>query len=107
MGLYDYHVPAGMNALCRQIAARIEALPSRHGDYGSIFETLLSLYRILEIKSEFGIHLKQAYKERNRAFMQDAVEHTIPQMIDRVKVMRDCVEAQWMHENKVFGFEVL
>ncbi len=106
MGLYDYHVPAGMNAFCHQIAERIEMLPSRHGDYGYIFEALLSLYRILELKSEFGIRLKQAYETQDRVFIQDAVEHTIPSMIERVKAMRDCLEAQWMRENKVFGFEV-
>lgn len=61
---------------------------------------------VLEIKAELGIHLKAAYDSDDRKFLRKTAEEILPDLICRSKCFRDCMETQWMTENKPFGFEI-
>ena len=72
-----------------------------------MFETAAALYSVLALKSELGVQLKKAYDNNDREFLKKAANEIIPELIVRVEAFYNCLEAQWMKENKPFGFEVL
>jgi len=106
MGLFDRHVPKGTAEKYRELAETLHTYTRQEMPCSYLFETAQALFSVLALKAELGIRLKAAYDNGNRTFLQEAVSSILPSVIERTEYFRECVEKQWMKENKPFGFEV-
>ena len=71
-----------------------------------MLETGAALCGALALKADCGVRITEAYRAKDLAILTDFRDEILPEIINRVKAFRNCLEAQWMRENKVFGFEV-
>lgn len=106
-GLFDRHIPQGTAELYAANYQEFQILANKKGPYCYLFETAAALFGVLALKAELGAQLKTAYDNGDRTFLEKATNDILPELISRAKVLRDCLEAQWMTENKPFGFDVL
>ena len=74
--------------------------------YGYIYKNLANLCRVLSIKSDIGIKLREAYKANNLEELSQLVV-ALEDLIARLDDFRDSNEKQWMIECRPFGYEVL
>jgi hexosaminidase len=107
LGLFDRHIPKGIAARYAEFYEQTRSLIDNNNPYNYLFETAAALYSVLALKSELGVQLKKAYDNNDREFLKKAANEIIPELIVRVEAFYNCLEAQWMKENKPFGFEVL
>lgn len=106
LGLFDRHVPEGIQAQYERTQERLAAAAHSTGSYRYLFETAAALMGALAVKAEIGVKLKAGYDGGDLDSLQNLAEDTIPLLIKQVEQFRDCLEKQWMTENKPFGFEV-
>lgn len=107
LGQYDYYVEAGYNSYYDECSKKLRKCEKRAGKYDYIFSSMAALCDVLAEKSELGVRLKKAYDAKNFEEMKNIAEVTIPSIIRNVRKFRDCFYIQWMHEAKIFGFEVM
>lgn len=106
-GKYDRHIPEGTAKHFADTAKKLTAAALRNPGYAYIFETLSNLCRALEIKSELGVRLKEAYDASDRATLKKYSTKLIPELIKRIEAYYESLRAQWRHDNKMPGFEVM
>lgn len=106
MGKFDAHVPAGTDRHFAAQAERWHAEAENNGEYGYIFKSFAALCDVLAIKAEMGIRMYNAYHENDRETLEHMCEVEIDELIRRVEVFHDVFRAQWLKENKAFGFDV-
>lgn len=73
------------------------------GDFGYVFDTVIGLCDVLELKAEIGIRARKAYKANNKSELQKIVSDYC-EMIDRTEDFYNTFRKQWYKENKSFGF---
>jgi hypothetical protein len=107
-GKYDAHVPAGSGEHFRACKEMLETAKANGaaGSFGYLFDTFAALCHALELKAELGVNLKKAYDAGDRAALADLRDNVIPETINRVGAFYRALRAQWMKENKSFGFDV-
>ena len=106
VGLFDRHAALGFDAFYRDTAAALHEAAERAGRYAHVFRVLEAMCSALALKATVGIRLKQAYEADDRQELLRLAEEVLPEIARREETFRDCVETQWMAENKPFGFEV-
>lgn len=72
-----------------------------------IMEYYMTLARVLALKAELGLRLRDAYQEENRQALRDYALKEIPECIRLVEEATRKRRAVWMRESKIAGFEVL
>ena len=81
----------------------------QHG--GGYAEEVLSLYvrlaDALSVKAPLGRKLYEAYEKKDRQALTELAENEIPLVMEKIRAYRDCREALWNRESRIFGFEVL
>ena len=107
LGLFDAHVQRGFGAYYEKVAAHLHAAEEKGGAYAYLFTTLSRMCDLLALKAEVGLDLVDAYKAGDKAALRRLATETLPEIAVRADAFRDAVEAQWMRENKPFGFEVM
>lgn len=105
-GLFDKHADKSYDAFYAKTAAELAEAGARAGRYGYVFDTLAALCDVLALKASVGIRLKEAYDAGDKAELRRLADEVLPAIAERTEHMRDCLETQWMKENKGFGFEV-
>lgn len=106
MGKFDAHVPAGTEEHFARQAERWYAEAEKNAEYGYIFKSFAALCDVLSLKAEMGIRMNKAYHEKDRETLERICEVEIDELIRRVSVFHDVFRAQWLNENKAFGFDV-
>lgn len=106
LGLFDEHVPGGTQARYAALQAALKDASQTEGPYRRLFETAEALSGVLALKAELGLELKEAYDRRDIQKLKALAEDRLPRLIAQTERFRDCLEKQWMEENKPFGFEV-
>lgn len=106
MGLFDAHVPENAAVLYERMWRQLKDATSKGGAYSYLLETGAALCGALALKADCGVRITEAYRAKDLAILTDFRDEILPEIINRVKAFRNCLEAQWMRENKVFGFEV-
>ena len=106
MGLFDRHVPAGAGAYYDGCARKMADAAARGGRWAYLFETLAALCRVLEIKADLGVRLKEAYDARDTAALRQIAGEDLPALDNRLAVLYEAFRRQWFKENKPFGWEV-
>lgn len=106
LGLFDRHVPPGTGERYAQLHKQASRIAQQEGPCQYLYQTAASLFDVLALKAELGKQIKTAYDCGELAFLKQAEEEILPEVIRRTGIFRNCLEAQWMKENKPFGFEV-
>lgn len=106
LGIYDPHVDEVQYAMhYRECAEVLSVIAEKPGPYGYLFETLAYLAKVLERKAGLGVCIKQAYDKKDMDELKRLMEKCT-ETIAHIEEFRKKFNAQWMAENKVFGFEV-
>ena len=103
-GLMDAHfVPGEAGKAFGENAKKIEALVD-HPVYGYIYDTLAKLCRLLELKAELSLDIRNAYENGDRETMARVADEILPECIERLNALIKAFRYQWYYENKIFAF---
>ncbi|MDO4292550.1 MAG: beta-N-acetylhexosaminidase [Eubacteriales bacterium] len=107
LGIYDRHVdpetyPAHFKAAARELAEAAE----RSENYSYLFKTLHALCRVLKLKCDLGLRIRDAYQRQDRAELSRLADRASKTAARLEEFRRKC-RKQWFLENKAFGWEVL
>ena len=105
-GFLDYTVSDGVGKIYKQYADELFEVAKKTRKYAYIFKNLGALCHALEIKYELGVKTRKAYKDGNKEELVRLAKEEYKELIKRVKAFHDTMEAQWLKENKGYGFEI-
>ena len=74
--------------------------------FDQVFEMQAQLCKVLALKADIGIRLRNAYQNKEKDNLTDICNNVIPELIKRLDGFYEAFKRQWMLENKSFGFEV-
>ncbi|MCR5031360.1 MAG: beta-N-acetylhexosaminidase [Lachnospiraceae bacterium] len=111
LGVFDSLVPDNTATYYADVAKKLHAVTcGREREEDSVFRMQEMLCRVLELKADLGIRLRQAYQEAFQAgdkeALKDLKDHVLPELITRLDAFYQAFRKQWLEEAKPFGFEV-
>ena len=77
----------------------------RGGEYGYLFETAYALNRVLHLKYDIGIRLRNAYRAKDVTELGKCV-YDLEEIISRLEIFIKLYRKQWLIENKPQGLEI-
>jgi len=105
-GIFDYHIhDDSLTAHFAKAAALLEQASTRNGAYGKYLETRAMCARVMEIKAAMGYRISQAYKNGDRAALEEIVNHQLPELTRRVKALHARHRELWYAVYKPLGWE--
>lgn len=108
LGLFDKHVEGlDMKTYYEELADRIHRSRNGRNKLDYIFAVPEKLARVLALKAGIGVQLKAAYDQNDRKKLEIIANETLPEIIRRVKKLREAHRAQWLSMHKPFGWEVI
>ncbi|MBQ8683551.1 MAG: beta-N-acetylhexosaminidase [Clostridia bacterium] len=108
LGLFDKHVdPATYPAHFAATAEKLRQARVRNPRWTYLFDMLIALADVLELKCTVGLHLKAAYDSGDRATLARIAEETLPEIARRLEVFFAVFEEHWQRENRIIGLEVM
>ena len=103
-GIFDFHLVEGVTGKTfGENAAKLEELTS-HALHGYLYDTMAKLCRVLELKAELSVNIRNAYKANDREELKKIAEKIIPECIARLDAFIEAFRHQWYLENKTFVF---
>ena len=105
-GKFDCHIPEGLSAHFKNTAKMLKKCAAKTEKYAVLFNTLIELCNVLELKSDIGVKLKKAYDENDKAALKKYANKVLPELISRYEAYYDAYRTQWYKYNKPFGFEI-
>ena len=107
LGLFDRHIRDGFNDHYKALAQKLQGAVSRNPRYKNTFTTWVALAQVLSNKAEVSLQLYNAYHADDKAALKILANTALPQIASDIDALRTAEEAQWMDENKPFGFEII
>lgn len=105
LGILDFTVSDELPAIYAASAKKLGAsVNGRKYDY--LFDFMTKLLDVLSLKCDFGIRLRKAYHQQNKAALRCIAEDEIPLLISKVDDLYLAFRTLWLKENKGFGLEV-
>ena len=102
-GIMDAHLDEKTAPAFVAAAEKLEPLAT-HPIHGYIYDNLAKLCRVLELKADMSVKLREAYKAGDRSALAEMAEKTIPECIARLDAFIASMRHQWYHESKTFVF---
>lgn len=108
LGLFDKHVE-GLHLHDHYVELSEKITKSRNPDHplDYIFDVPEKLADLLSVKATIGVELKKAYDLRDDKELQRISNVILPDMMTKVKALRNAHRKQWLTMHKPFGWEVL
>lgn len=106
IGTFDSLVFDGIDKVYLSHAEELQRISEGNNRYSYIFKTMEHLCRVLEIKANLGVRLKNAYDTNDRNEMLLMKDEVLPELNNRIHQFYDFFNQQWHKDNKSFGFEV-
>lgn len=78
-----------------------------NGGLDYIFDFNYHVSRVLEMKSEMGIRITDAYKNNDRNALLDFAEKQLPELRERVVTLRKIHKKYWFELYKPFGWDII
>lgn len=108
IGLFDRHVEhVDIAAYYTKIADELKMARDRAGEFQFVFDVPLALANTLKVKSDMGLKITNAYREKNSDALQYYVDVELPKIQELVLELRNTHRSQWLKTYKPFGWEVL
>lgn len=103
MGLFDKHVRDDFAAHYKTTTEKLNTIAQRGGRFSYIFDNLLKLCKILELKCDVGVRLKSAYDSGDKlaGFVPELNE-----ILALVEEFHKSFRGQWFTEYRPHGFDV-
>lgn len=106
-GLFDKHViPQTYADHFRRCAEFFAECVSRNPQWQVMFQTQVTLSRLLELKCEAGINIRSAYLNKDHELLAQYGQVILPELKQRAQQFISDYHAQWLDENKIFGLDV-
>jgi hexosaminidase len=106
-GLFEKHTEIGAyNSFYKNIAKQADEIAYRNPEWAYIFKTSAALNRVLEIKCDIGLRLREAYRKKDNEQLRSLSDNELAELLARVEIMHETFRVQWNKENKIFGFDV-
>lgn len=105
-GAFDYHIhDDSLSAHFAKAAKLLEQAVGRNGQYGKYLETRAMCARVMEIKATMGYRISQAYKNADKATLEDIANNQLPELTCRVKALHARHRELWYAVYKPLGWE--
>jgi hypothetical protein len=107
-GLCDKNIEGyDLDAHYEKLAEALKPAIDRNGRFGGIFEFSYHAATVLAKKSQMGLRLTAAYKAGDRAVLKNFAEMELPDLKDRMKVLRRVHMENWFALYKPFGWDIM
>lgn len=108
-GLFDAHVdpvtyPEHFSACAQALFNAKEQTPE---NWQYLFDTLISLCKVLEQKCALGLEIRAAYEAGNTRQLALIANNRLPALKEELKGFLQLFHRQWLLENSVFGLDVI
>ena len=108
LGLFDKHIEGlDLDSYYEALAIKFNKDRQSDASLDYIFNVPEKLSNVLALKANIGVKLKEAYDNRDQTELEKIANEIIPEIIDRVKELREAHRTQWLTINKPFGWEVI
>lgn len=104
MGIFDCVVREDDGKRYAECAKKLEKM-TNNKDYGFLFKTAKAICDVLEYKYDIGVKTRKAYLDNNIEELK-ALIPVYDEIIRRIDIFYDALEAQWNIENKPHGFDM-
>ncbi|MCQ2454971.1 MAG: beta-N-acetylhexosaminidase [Clostridia bacterium] len=106
MGMFDRHIGVCNRAHFEKCSAKLKSLSGKDSKFNYLFNTAFKLCRVLELKCDMGVRIKNAYDKRDIISLKKISEQEIPLLIKRLDAFHKAFKNQWYSINKTGGFDV-
>jgi hexosaminidase len=107
IGLYDENIRRlPMNKHYETLATDLNKAKERNHDWTELFSFYMQLAKVLSVKAEFGLKLKEAYDQKNYHEV-NKLKLKLIDVREEVEELRKAHRVLWFSTNKPFGWEVL
>jgi hexosaminidase len=106
-GLYDYNIKGlPMNEHYEKLTDRLEKAKQDNPNWETLFDYYIQLARVLSVKAEFGVKLKETYDNKDKKQVEALKNQIIPlrDMVDDLRIKHRIL---WLSTSKPFGWEIL
>jgi len=108
LGVFDKHIEnLDLDSYYESLTQKFKDHRNVSASLDYIFDVPEKLSNVLALKASLGVKLKQAYDNRDETELQRILSDVIPEIIARVKKLREAHRTQWLTINKPFGWEVI
>ncbi|MFS0821226.1 beta-N-acetylhexosaminidase [Bacillus sp. 1P02SD] len=107
IGLYDQNIQGlPMNQHYERLIPRLEEASQNNPEWKDMFGFYEQLARVLSVKAEIGIHLKEAYDAVDKKNIE-SIKTQLGRLIESTQELRLKHRNLWFSMNKPFGWEVI
>ncbi|WP_010281360.1 beta-N-acetylhexosaminidase [Bacillus timonensis] len=107
IGLFDENIRGlQMNEHYQKLVPQLKAAKERNPNAVQLFEFYEQVAKVLSVKAELGIQLKQAYDRSDKESMSDLLE-LVKGMINEVRLLHSKHRDVWFSLYKPFGWEII
>ena len=107
-GLCDKNIEGlPLNDHYEKLAQRLQEAIGRNGQFDSMFEMSYHVARTLALKSEMGLKVTKAYKENDLETLKNIADEKLPELMKRMKALRECHRQNWFSFYKTLGWDVM
>lgn len=107
-GLLDYNYRGfELNKHYEKLTQDIKNALGNNGDLDYIFDFNYYVSRVLELKSEMGIRITDAYKSNDKHTLEIFANNLLPELLNRVSALRKIHKKYWFELYKPFGWDII
>ncbi|MCR8641320.1 beta-N-acetylhexosaminidase [Paenibacillus sp. N1-5-1-14] len=108
LGMFDHHVAAlDLVNHYTHWEAKLQGYADTSGEWSFLFDVYVKLSRVLRLKCDLGVRIKQHYDNKDLARIKHLVDHDLVNLTQLVHELRAAHRKQWFMTNKAFGWEVI
>lgn len=104
-GLFNHLCTGGEDEYYKNLAKKIYP-HTQSGPFAYMFKSYYALCRVLSVKADLGVRIRQAYKSGDIEALKELVQKECVNAITLIEEFIDVYRNQWMIENKPHGFDV-
>lgn len=107
-GLCDKNIEGyELDAHYAKLAQDLKAAIGRNGQFDPMFEFCYHVANVLSVKSQMGLRLTAAYKTGDKDALKKFAEVELPDLKERLTVMRSVHMDNWFAIYKAFGWDIM
>jgi len=106
-GMFDCNIKGlPLNDHYKALADKLYDTIGRNGEYDDMFRFYYNVANTLAVKSEMGLRLTEAYKANDRKALLSIAQNELPDLIARVRSLRDAHFSLWFKIYKALGWDL-
>ncbi|MEG0692189.1 MAG: family 20 glycosylhydrolase [Oscillospiraceae bacterium] len=107
-GLFDKNIEGlPLNAHYDKLAQDLKLAIQKNSIWNSLFQFYYHVADVLSVKAEIGVNITNAYREGNRAQLKILVNEVLPDLVQKVEVLRKSHKTLWFETYKALGWDII